>query len=490
MTSGDVKRAPGIVQTQPAQNFGGPLAVWTPIIVLESYLAFTVFLYFFGPVDWNIPSATKLLLFLAVNYGGLLLGYRWGTLRARAGMRGGLPRFAGVVRIHPWVLRLVLFSMLFAIFSMTLRLFAIRGGLSEVLATITSPGEAYIQAQLMAQMDRDGLVMPIQGYSWVFRISTVLAVFNGLYLPIAVACWRWLPRWYKPLVWLTIFCSLVYAIGVGAQSGVGFMLFSVLPVILYKIFVERKIARVVQGDRLRVRRPPSKGRLVIAGASSLLLLVATVAFFQIDRAETSGHEISSGDALVGPFGTPTSRGFPLFEGGRLGFGVVMACKYVSHGYTGLALAMELPFEWTYGLGWSKGLQVILRDYLGGPDLFDRSYLARNEEVNQWPALWWWSTIFPWIASDTTFVGTVLVMILIGFGIARVWMEIVVNGNPLGFVLIGQLFVLVFMFPANNALAQTLDAVFAFGGGLTLYFVGKRLLRGVAACRAVNSAGPA
>jgi hypothetical protein len=149
---------------------------------------------------------------------------------------------------------------------------------------------------------------------------------------------------------------------------------------------------------------------------------------------------------------------------------------MSHGYTGLALAMELPFEWSYGLGWSKGLQAILRDYLGGPDLFHRSYLARNEATNQWPALAWWSTIFPWIASDTTFYGTVLVMVLIGFGIARVWMEIVVNGNLLGFVLLSQLFVLVFMFPANFVVAQTIDAVCAFVGALIVYFLGRRGLR--------------
>lgn len=468
-------------------KFGGPMATWVPVIILESYLAFTVFLYFFGPVEWTIPSAAKLLAFLVVNYGGLLLGYRWGIQRARAEMGRGIPRLAGVMRVQPWVLRLLLFSMLFAIFSMTARLFVIRGGLTEVLATITSPGEAYIQAQLIAQMDRDGIVMPIQRFSWVFHISTVLAVFNSLYLPIAVACWRWLPRWYKLLFWATVFCSLVYAVGIGAQSGVGFMLFSVLPVILYKIFVERKVVRVIQADRLAVRRPPGRGRLVLGGVTALLLLVATVAFFQLDRAETSGYEISSGDALVGPFGTPTSRGFPLFEGGRLSFGVVMASKYVTHGYTGLALAMELPFEWTYGLGWSKGLQVILRDYLGGPDLFPRSYLVRNEVTNQWPALWWWSTIFPWIASDTTFYGTVLVMVLIGFGIARVWMDIVVNGNPLGFVLLGQLFVLVFMFPANNALAQTIDAIFAFGGGLTVYFLSRRRLGGWAAGQHVVAA---
>jgi hypothetical protein len=471
-----VNSATSDTATHRAWVFGKPLSLWAPVLLLESYLAFTVFLFFFGPVDWNIPSVAKLLFFLMVNYGALLLGYRWGLRRGRASIRHGLPRFAGVIRVESWLLRLILVSMAFTIVSTLARLLVIRGGLGEVIATIASPGEAYVQAQLIAQMDRDGMVMPIQSYSWIFRISTVLAVLNGLYLPLSVACWRRLPRSHKSLFWVAVFCSLLYAVGIGAQAGVGFMLFSIIPVILYKVLIERTPIRLARRDKFVASRSRSTGRIAFLALVSTLLLIVTVAFFQTDRAERSGYEVASGDALVGTFGTPNSRGFPLFEDERLGFGVVMACKYVSHGYEGLALAMELPFEWTYGLGWSKGLQVVLRDYLGGPDLFERSYLSRNEATNGWPALWWWSTIFPWIASDTTFLGTVLVMLLVGFWLARLWMETIINGNLLGFAVLGQLFILVFMFPANNALAQTLDAVFSLTGYLVVYFIGTSWLR--------------
>jgi hypothetical protein len=468
-----VSPEPHEAQRIVARPMLGFLGLWVPILVLESYLAFTVFLYFFGPVEWNIPSTTKLLSFLAVNYGGLYLGYLVGVRRDLRSLQVQPSRYTGVLRVNPLLLRLITVSMLFTIFSTLGRLFAIRGGFSEVIATLSSPGEAYIQAQLIAQMDRDGVAMPIQQHAWIFRVSTLFAVLSGLYFPLSVACWRWLPRSLRLLFWAALGSSLIYAVGIGAQSGVGFLLFSVLPVLVYKIFVERKALRISLAPVLSVSRPRSKAKLVATGVASVLMLAATVAFFQLDRAESSGHELTSGDALVGQFGTSTSRGFPLFEDGRLGFGIVMASKYVSHGYTGLALAMEIPFEWTYGIGWSKGLQVMVRDYLGGPDVFQKSYLVRNEATNDWPALFWWSTIFPWIASDTTFFGTVLVMLLVGFGIGRLWTDIIVSGDPLGFALLGQLFVLVFMFPANNALAQTMDGVFALIGGLLVYFVGRR-----------------
>jgi hypothetical protein len=197
----------------------------------------------------------------------------------------------------------------------------------------------------------------------------------------------------------------------------------------------------------------------------------TVILFQIDRREVSGLELNAADALAGPFASPSER-FPLMTG-RLGYGVAMMCLYASHGYEGLALSMELPFEWTYGLGWSRALQVIYSDYLGGSDPFDKSYLARNEVRNTWPALTWWSTIFPWIASDTTFYGTVLVMVLVGFVIGRTWTQVIITGNPVGFALLAQMFTLVFMFPANNALAQTLDGLFALIGLVMIYAMSRK-----------------
>ena len=66
------------------------------------------------------------------------------------------------------------------------------------------------------------------------------------------------------------------------------------------------------------------------------------------------------------------------------------------------------------------------------------------------------------------------MISVGLAIGRLWMVVAVTGNPIAFVPLAQLFILVFMFPANNALLQTVDGVFSFVGMLVVYFVGKRM----------------
>jgi hypothetical protein len=446
-------------------------ALWAPILVLELYLAFTVFIFFFGPVDWDLPSAPKLVIFLFVNYGGLWLGYRWGIRRGKRNLKQMRGSDTAVMKLPEPLMRLILFSMIFTISSTTLRLFAIRGGLEPILSTFLNPGEAYIQAQLLAQMDRDGLVVtPLENYSWAFRISTIFAVFNSLYFPVAIICWRQMSFAYRVLFFVAMFCSIAFTVGMGAQAGIGFMVFSLFPVALYKIYVAPKTS---EHNRIGHRQTKAYGILI---GISLFVLIATVVYFQLDRAETEGRDLAYDDALVGAYGSSTTRGFPLFGDGRVNYGVIMLCKYVSQGYAGLALSMELPFEWTYGLGWSKALQVILRDYLGGPDLFEQSYLARNEATSGWHALWWWSTIFPWIASDTTYFGTVFVMLLIGFAIGRLWINIIVIGNPIAFAVLAQMFTLVFMFPANNALAQTLEGLFSLIGVLIIFFMSGRYFK--------------
>lgn len=443
-----------------------------PIIVLELYLAFTVFVFFLGPVDWHVPSALKLLIFLLINFGGLWFGYSWGIRKGNIALRQSKVA-VGIIQLPPRLKWLIAWSMAFCIFSTIVRLLAIRGDLATVFSTLLHPGESYREAQVIAQMDRDGVVGrlgEISNYSWAFRISTLLAVFNGLYFPVALICWRRMVKAHKALFLVSVSCTIMYSVGVGAQSGIGFLLFSLLPVALYRLFVSAKPITIEQARKIPVSNRTSwtRARVRILVLASLCALVVTVVFFQVDRQEDSGRIAEVQDSVVGTFGSHSERDIFSITGERLHFGLVMLCFYVSHGYEGLALSMELPFEWTYGLGWSKGLQVILHDYLGGPDLFETSYLARNEAQTGWPALLWWSTIFPWVASDTTYFGTVLFMVLVGFIIGRCWVNVIITGNPIGFAVLAQMFTLVFMFPANNALAQTLEGLFSLIGVLLIY----------------------
>jgi hypothetical protein len=446
------------------------MAFWTPVMVLEGYLSLTVLLFFFGPVDWDIPSSAKLAVFLIVNYGAVWVGYRWGIRHAMLQTFQRSYSVANEISIPPFVLRLLVISMIFTIANSLIRLISIRGGLAEAFASFGNPGEAYREAQLLAQLDRDGDLAATIGHSWLFRLTTLFQMFNGLYFPLALICWRRLGAGYRVFFFIALFFAVFLTVGIGSQSGIGQVFFSALPVGIYILYVRgRNLSRHASPADLSSSNEFLRllvARLLIAVVG--VVLVVTVVSFQQSREEDIGGQFDATNILVGDFGKPSNNVLFKASGSSANFGVVAAVQYASHGYAGLAYAMELPFVPMYGLGWSKGLQVIYKDYLGGPNLSERSYLSRNEAQNAWPAVFWWSTIFPWIASDTTFYGTAVVMVLIGFFLGRVWSTVILTANPVGFAVLAQLFTLIFMFPANNALAQTLDGLFSLVGVLFLY----------------------
>ena len=451
----------------------GRIALAAPIIVLEAYLISTILVFFFGPLEWHIPSPAKLILFLAINYGGLWVGFRLGIKkRAKTLLQGRISNL-GEIRLPPQVIKLLLWSMIFNILSALIRLYAVRGGFGAALSTLLSPGQAYQEAEILQQIHREtGTDDALSGFSWAFRISTVLSVLNSLYFPLGLVAWQKLSLTYKAVFCVSVSCTVAFYVGLGAQSGIGALLFAALPVVLYKVYV---VARpiTIQGLRSLYSRSRTTGGGLwakILALALLLFLIGTVVFFQVDRADNTLGGVDITTRLGSGFCTVSETGLLQETGGKVNFGLVMLCMYVSHGYAGLAFAMECPFQWTYGLGSSMALATIVHNYLGGPDMFERSYLVRNEDENGWPALSWWSTIFPWIASDTTFFGTVFFMIGVGMVIGRCWTNVIFTGNPLGFAMLAQMFTLVFMIPANNYLVQSLENLFSLIGLVLIYLI--------------------
>lgn len=128
--------------------------------------------------------------------------------------------------------------------------------------------------------------------------------------------------------------------------------------------------------------------------------------------------------------------------------------YVSHGYVGLTYTLELPYVSTMGQTTFYGLSRKLNSLLGISSTWGSSYLVRSQEVSGWNALSVWSTVFPWFASDFSFLLIPIIMFLIGKIGRYLWIDFLTTRNPFAFLMIGQFFVFSFMIPANNQLFHT------------------------------------
>ncbi len=153
-------------------------------------------------------------------------------------------------------------------------------------------------------------------------------------------------------------------------------------------------------------------------------------------------------------------------------GVVALTSYITQGYYGLSLSMQVPFLPNYGIGSSMFLYKNAAELLNRPELETRPYPLRLQQYG-WDGYLNWSSIYPWIASDVTFPGTILVVALIGYLFARTWLETVYTRNPFAVAMYAQFSIMLFYFSANNQLFQNGEGVFGFIGLLAMWVLSRR-----------------
>jgi hypothetical protein len=131
------------------------------------------------------------------------------------------------------------------------------------------------------------------------------------------------------------------------------------------------------------------------------------------------------------------------------YGVAALMSYVTQGYYGLSLCLELPYLPTYGLGNAYYTASWANKYLGLNDISTDNYPARANLQFGWDEFVRWDSIYPWLASDLTFPGTLLFMALIGRLLASAWRDMIWGRNPVAASVFCSLIITCIYIPANN-----------------------------------------
>ena len=137
------------------------------------------------------------------------------------------------------------------------------------------------------------------------------------------------------------------------------------------------------------------------------------------------------------------------------FGVTLFILSTCSGYYGLHLAMDKPFESSFGVGHSPVAinlyEAVTKDRT--PHL--RTYTYRNGD-DGWSEEHDWSTLPAWIANDVGFPGAVLVLGVIGYLWGQWWREAAAGMSDPAAVLFALATTMMVYFPANNQLFLLAD----------------------------------
>jgi hypothetical protein len=397
-----------------------------PILFFTTYLTLTVALFAFGPWPWPVEDGTRLYFFVAAAHISLFVGYLSAAYTRPKGYHGRW----GASSLLTLSLVVTLLLILPTSYQRTGRF------IPEVLHGIRDPGAAYASSQAW----RSGASTIVE------YLRIVAGPLLALLLPLTVFYWGKLSKAKKLASLVAIGMNLAIFVAMGTNKLLAD----------YLVLTPWLIAAGVFSRGVSV----SPKRKVIYGLAAALAIALFLAFFTKGQMERPGSGALSGYFPI--TNSQVNESNLLIRWLSLGPRVAatsLSC-YVTHGYYGLYLSLEKPFVPMWGVGNSMFLYRNAAKITGMEEIEEMPYPVRIEE-DGWDAYGKWSTIYPWIASDVSFPGTVLVVFLIGRLLALAWLDTLRGENPFAVGAFAQLAIMVYYFPANNQSLQSGESLTGF-----------------------------
>ena len=406
-----------------------------PIVAFLVYLTFTVLLFAFGPVEWTVENPWKVYTFLLLAHLALFLGYVSVINRKPRAYKG------------PWSWQLLLRVALFANLALIIpTIFYRTGGDVDIITALTSPGDAYVNtARALLEEQRT----PTVEYSRI-----ILSPLLGLFLPLAVLSWNRLSLPLRVASIVAILGNIVVWVAMGTNKGIADLLV-LLPWLLL-------IPRPNEPLRLQPKSLTKVLGFAIVGLILFLffltrgVLSRQLAFGQYG--EETGHEATWANAYT--------LSVPIIPSGAQ-VGLYNLASNLTQGYYALSNCLEEPFVPMYGIGHSMYLFQRVERTTGVDSMKNLTYPGRIEYTGVL-AYRNWHSIYPWIASDVSFPGTLVVVFLIGRFFAYAWLDVLGRQNPFATGVFACFVIMLSYFPANNQIFQSAEGISGFWGLFVLW----------------------
>ncbi len=397
-----------------------------PIGFFFVYLNFTVLLFAFGPWPYPVRDGTKLYFFLTCAHLALVAGY---VSAANSKPSGYFGRCS--------VDRLVLMGIVVNLLVFFPTSFFMTGDIiPDVRSAFQDLGTAYAESHNLRQENS-----PIIMYLRMF-----VSPLTVLLLPLTIYYWKKLKPFLRYLATVTILGDIALYIAIGTNAGIArFFLVSSWLFLASYLSAKRKLKWTRGGLRI-----------LVLGVVALLVVFL---FFTLTMLGRSGVLRTYYFTPIGIYADTDHfmvRNLPT----EIQTGIIRLSSYVTQGYYALYLSLKEPFIPMFGVGHSLFLFRQAARITGIHKIMYLPYPVRIEKYG-WDAYGNWSTIYPWIASDASFPGTVLIVFFIGRLFALSWLDTLKGDNLFAVVMFSQLLMILFFFPATNQWLQGGEGLVAF-----------------------------
>jgi hypothetical protein len=426
-----------------------------PIRYSMYYLAATFIIFLFGPLANDVDNMFTLVLFVAISYVAFYIGYSTCTKSHARGFGGSRLKTYNATRNN--MLILIAGAGYFVVFGLNQLYEYGARDVGAIIQTIFDAGSAYKQKfdvyQIQALTGRVSLVG---------QVLVISSIFYGAFIPLAVLLWSRVSLLIKLMIVVAVVIFQVSFLFIGTMKGIGdTFLFAVAGGAI--LIGKGRLNAALDGVS---KRSSSSGRYL---KLVVVLFAAAMFVYMVDNQIKRAAEFG---IVYSPIVGDVSRTFINYLfGSDIAYGIYSVLAYPTHGYFGLSRSLTQPFEFAYGAGLSPAMESYRFQFLGGDNQMLLTFPYRAEISTGWPAGQFWSTAFPWLASDMSFLLVPVFMFLIGLLFARVWIACLQGSSLLAMVAFGQIIIFVAYLPANNQVLMQRQGFWIVVTLLALWVVG-------------------
>ena len=477
------------------------LLLYSPLILVEIYLLFTIVLYQFGPLDWKTENEGMFWFFLAMYHIAFIGGYLLSTKAIKA-----RPSQMQTAQMNPRLYRWLIWGVL---------------AVCVVCACIEYKNLTHASSYIPYELPKNfiaGLINPAKQYYSKFTaagvsssklVTAISALFSFLYvslIPLMVVEWKRFSVPQRIVAFLIILFKVVTYVSVATNKGIFDTMFSFAGILLVLVLLN-----VFHGNDAHI----DKKTFLTVAAFTLFLVIFSFTYFTanissrvsspVDYAmnvaghattapattapettepettepettepettvpETTEPETTESETTVPEATTPAPtvsgsttenqpKDPPKKQDSFLKRMLYSVSNYLCQGYYGMSLSLDEEFTTTYGIGSSQFLMSNFKS-LFGIDVKDRTYQHKVDAL--WDEDGKWHSFYSYIANDVSFYGVIAVMFLIGLFFGCICRDVFLNNSLIGKLLL-PLFVVLFMYmPANNQVFTGMATCTAF-----------------------------
>ena len=399
-----------------------------PLRFYISYIFASLLLFAFGPYPWPTRSSLELFAFMGSAILAIYLGYKKGIFKKPGNYYG---KFTAVqlYRISLY-LTLILFYPTF--------IYRAGSAININMDMLTNPASYYLQSH--SAEDHTGT-------AYIEYVRIVLSVFLQLLIPLLIVYWERISVIERMLGIIAVFLNVILWISVGTNKGIG----DIVIILFWSLLIRN------QNNIFKK----------ICFVAVPLVMLFFIFFTQGQITRHDKENVQDTLYFFADVGADRNNLMVRYLPPFAQEGAIAFTSYLVQGYNGLALCLNEPYVPTFGLGNSMFTATYADKYLG-TDIAATTYPARSEKTTGWESGKQWNTIFPWLASDLTFPGSIFMIGVFSFLFALSWTDSLQINNPYALSMFIQLAIMFTYISANNQIFQSGEGYFGFIGTLFLW----------------------